>query len=133
LFISRRLLATADPDAYKLLYDNSMYDTPFLKELLAANLKPGSAEWNEALRVKREGDPWIGVPGVGLFLRKDLEAASAGGQVEAPPSIPEGAIKMLIQNPSLRGDFDKKYGAGAADRVLGGGGSNATGGFRAGS
>lgn len=127
---ARVLLGFTDPDAYKLMYDNSLYDTATIKDLIAEGLEYGTPEFQAALRSKREGDPWVGVPGVGLFLRKDLEAASAGGQVEAFPSIPEGAIKMLVQNPSLRGDFDKKYGAGAAARVLGGGGSNATGGFR---
>lgn len=119
-----------DPDGYKTLFDNSIYDTATIKELIAEGLPYGSPEFQEALRQKREGDPWVAVPGVGLFMRKQLEAAAAGGQVEAAPDIPEGAVRMLIQNPSLRGDFDKKYGKGAADRVLGGGGSNATGSFR---
>lgn len=123
-------LAFADPDAYKLVYDNSMYDTATIKELVAEGLQPGTPEFQQALREKREGDPWVAVPGVGLFLRKDLESAAAGGQ--AAPAIPEGAVKMLIQNPNLRGEFDKKYGKGASDRVLGGGSSNATGSFRGG-
>jgi len=130
---ARVLLGFTDPDAYKLMYDNSLYDTATIKELIA-EMGPnsyGTPEFQAALKAKREGDPLIGVPGVGLFRREDVMAA--GGQGVVTPSIPEGAIKMLIQNPSLRGDFDKKYGAGAADRVLGGGGSNATGGFRAGS
>lgn len=123
-------LAFANPDAYKLVFDNSLYDTATIKELIAEGLEYGTPEFQQALKDKREGDPWVAVPGVGLFLRDQLEAAAAGGQTEAIPSVPEGAVKMLIQNPTLRGDFDKKYGKGAADRVLGGGSSNATGGFR---
>lgn len=38
----------------------------------------------------------------------------------AKGNIPQGAIDMLRKNPSLRGAFDQKYGAGAAARVLGG-------------
>lgn len=127
---ARLRLAFTDPDAYKLVFDNSLYDTATIKELIAEGLEYGTPEFQAALKAKREGDPWVAVPGVGLFMRDQLEAAASGGQTEAVPAIPEGAVKMLIQNPALRGDFDKKYGKGAADRVLGGGGSNATGSFR---
>lgn len=37
----------------------------------------------------------------------------------APSGIPSGAISVLKKDPSLKADFDRKYGEGAAARVLG--------------
>lgn len=44
-------------------------------------------------------------------------AAPAGGR-NAPVNPPEAAIDMLRKNPTLAGQFDSKYGQGAAARYL---------------
>jgi len=127
---ARMFFQGVDPDGYKAIFEGQ-YDTAFLKELVAEGLEPGTPEFQQALKEKREADAFIIVPGIGLYRRADVERA-AQGQTLAP-AIPEVAAQALIREPARAAEFDKKYGAGASARILGntgGGGSNATGGFR---
>lgn len=124
---ARMFYQSIDPNGYKAIFEGQ-YDTAFLKELAAEGLEPGTPEYQAALKAKREGDPFIVVPGIGLFPKDQVMAAVEGQSIA--PAIPEAAAKFLIQNPKLRDDFDKKYGPGAADRILGGTASNGGGSFR---
>jgi len=61
---------------------------------------------------------------------RQFQSERLASQSQKPTSsIPAAAQDYLRKNPSMKADFDAKYGAGASDRVLGGGSGNATGGF----
>lgn len=84
------------------------------------------------LRRKAENDA-AGVPvGIdvqnadGSVTRQYVRPGTLGGQ---PSSPPPAAIDALRGNPSLRDQFNQKYGPGAAERYLGGASGNAGGNF----
>jgi hypothetical protein len=80
------------------------------------------------------GDAGAGKPD--LSTQQGLKDAVRGGQISreqgeaialkngwiSPSAPPSGAVAYLRANPNLRTVFDQKYGAGAADKVLGGAG-----------
>lgn len=69
--------------------------------------------------------PYVVVPGVGLFLRRDVDAAVAAGErggVSDPnvrPRVPQAAIDDLRKNPGTAAQFDEVFGPGAAAAALG--------------
>jgi hypothetical protein len=54
-----------------------------------------------------------------MGLGSDEAAAPEAPATDVAPEIPQGAIDYLRENPDLAGQFDVKYGEGAAASVLG--------------
>jgi hypothetical protein len=59
-------------------------------------------------------------PAAQQLLKTDAPSSGGGaGKNAAPSNIPAGAITLLKFRPELRGEFDAKYGTGAAASILG--------------
>ena len=115
------MLAATNPDRFKTLSEattTTAGDSTFIRELIAEDLQPGTPEFVAALRRKRQGDPWISVPGVGLFDKREVEAAFAAGERRVA-AIPQEDIDYLLTHPETAQQFDQHFGQpGLARRIL---------------
>ncbi len=124
--------------AQELEYGISLLDSnpDALKASLAQSIYALDPKRYDAMYKQEKENPYVVVPGVGVVLRRDIDAAIAAGEkggvkdATVRTQIPQGAIDMLKKNPALKPAFEEKYGVGSAAAILGGGSSNATGGFR---
>lgn len=102
-----------------------------LKAMLAFAVQQLDSKAYEALYKREKEQPYVVVPGVGLFLRRDVDAAVAAGDrggVSNPnvrPKAPQAAIDELRKNPGTAAQFDEVFGPGAAAAALGMGGTPA--------
>lgn len=105
------------------------------KLMLARGIRPGTPEWNAQLDAEllNQRDPMMTFSGPTFTYSGRTSAfpstVGAGGQAgSAPAGPPAEAVAMLKGDPSpeARKEFDEAFGAGSADRVLGGGASNGT-------
>jgi hypothetical protein len=106
-----------------------------LKAGLAVSIHTADPELYKNLFKQDTEKSYVVVPGVGVVLKRDIDAAdkaAANGVsgVTVKTAIPQAAIDRLKKNPGAKAQFDEIFGAGAAASVLGGGSGNATGGFR---
>ena len=127
----------AEQEAKELEYGLAMIDSnpDALRDALASTVFTLDPERYKTLYKVEKEEPFVTVPGVGIVLRRDIEAAIKAGEKGVSDAnlkvrIPQAAIDDLRQNPGTASQFDAIFGAGSSKSILGGASSNASGGFR---
>lgn len=116
----------SEQEAKELEYGLSLLDSnpDALRDGLASAVFTLDPDRYKTLYDKKE-KPYVVVPGVGLFLQRDIDAAIAAGDrggVSEPnvrPKVPQAAIDDLRKNPGTATQFDEVFGPGAAAAALG--------------
>ena len=130
LFIARRLLATADEEQYKLMYDTDVkLDTPIIKNLIAEGMQPGTPQFQAALREERTKvsffHPDYGyVSGSPEFVQQVFGGQPPANTERLPTITTQEGYDALAPGQKYLGPDGTPY------TKKGGGSSNATGGFR---